>query len=282
MPPPTVSTKRVLFATDFSDPSAAALPYALLLASKPGGKLTVAHVVPTGPMPPGFPSRQWRAVGAQGIREARACMARMEQQLKGVEYETLVRSGDVYGELAAILRNDSIDLMVIGTHGRSGFRKAVLGSVAEQLFRHAQCPVLTIGPHVSTEPRGVEELHAILFPTDFSRETKGALAYALSLAREHRARLYLLHVAKEVSKWDREFLEKQLRELIPAEAGLACEPKALVQTGSPAQVILDVAKELAIDLIVIGPKRRSGLPGTMATAYQVVTQAPCPVLTVRG
>jgi nucleotide-binding universal stress UspA family protein len=55
-----------------------------------------------------------------------------------------------------------------------------------------------------------------------------------------------------------------------------------VQTGSPAQVILDVAKELAIDLIVIGPKRRSGLPGTMATAYQVVTQAPCPVLTVRG
>jgi len=279
---PAVSTKRVLFATDFSDPSAAALPYALSLAGKPGGKLTVVHVVPTGPVPPGFPAREWLAASAQGIREARASMARVEQRLQGVEHEVLVRSGDVSGELAAIVQTDLIDLMVVGTHGRSGFGKAVFGSVAEKLFRHARCPVLTIGPRVSAEPRWANELHAILFPTDFSQETKAALRYALSLAREHRARLYLLHVTKQSSKWDREFLEQQLREVIPEEAGLACEPKPLVETGSPAKVILDVAKELAVDLIVVGPKHHSGMPGTMATAYRVVTQAPCPVLTVRG
>ena len=210
-------------------------------------------------------------------------MTRIEQQLQGVEHEIVVRSGDVCGQLAAILQTDLIDLMVLGTHGRSGFGKAVFGSVAEKLFRHTRrSPVLTIGPHVSTEPRGVDELHAILFSTDFSQETKAALAYALSLAREHRARLYLLHVAEQKSKWDREFLEKQLRAMIPEDAGLACEPKALVETGAPAQAILDVAKELAVDLIVIGPKHHSGMPGTMATAYRVVTQAPCPVLTVRG
>ena len=282
MPLPAVSTKRVLFATDFSDSSAAALPYALSLANRPGGKLTVTHVVPIGPMPPGFPARQWLAVGAQGIRESRASMARVEEQLKGVEHETVVHSGDVYGQLAAILRSDEIDLMVVGTHGRSGFRKAVLGSVAEKLFRHMPCPVLTIGPQVRGEAHGFDELHSILFPTDFSLETKAALAYALSLAQEYRARLYLLHVAKEGTEWDREFLEKQLRELIPAEACLVCQPTARVEMGSPAEEILDVATELAVDLIVLGPKRRSGLPGTMATSYRVATQARCPVLTVRG
>jgi nucleotide-binding universal stress UspA family protein len=233
-------------------------------------------------MPPGFPAREWLAVSSQGIREARASMARVEERLKGVEHETVVRAGHVCRELGAILQDDSIDLMVVGTHGRSGFGKAAFGSVAEKLFRHARCPVLTIGPHVRTEAPEVDQLHAILFPTDFSQETRAALGYALSLAREHGARLYLLHVAKQGSRWDREFLERQLRALIPEEVDLACEPKVLVEAGSPAQVILDVAEELAVDLIVLGPKHYSGMPGTMATAYRVATQAQCPVLTVRG
>ena len=281
-PPTSVSTKRVLFATDFSDHSTAALPYAMSLACTPGGKLVVAHVVAMGPLRAGFPAHAWLAVSAQGVREARALMQHMAERLNGVEHQTLVRSGDVCGGISAMIRDESIDVLVLGTHGRTGIRKAVFGSVAEKLFRHARCPVLTIGPNVSTDPRGVEELHSILYPTDFSEEAQAALGYALSLAREHRARLYLLHVTKAGRDWDKAFLEKQLHDMAPAEADLACEPKALVRTGSAGQVILDVAKELAVDLIVVGPKHRSGMPGTMATAYQVVTQASCPVLTVRG
>jgi nucleotide-binding universal stress UspA family protein len=280
--PPAVSTKRILFATDFSEHSEAALPYALSLAGAPGGKLFVAHVVAMGPLRAGFPAHAWLAVTAQAVREARASMQHLADQLSEVEHQALVRSGDICGEISAFVREESIDVLVLGTHGRTGIRKAVFGSVAEKLFRHARCPVLTIGPHVASGPEGVEEMHSILYPTDFSQEAQPALAYALSLAREHGARLYLLHVAKGGRGWDRLFLEKQLRDLAPAEAGLACEPKALVQTGSPGQTIVDVAKELAVDLIVIGPKRHSGMPGTMATAYQVVAQASCPVLTVRG
>jgi nucleotide-binding universal stress UspA family protein len=282
MSPSSVSTKRVLFATDFSECAAAALPYALSLARQPDGKLVVAHVVPIGATPGGFPVHAWLAARAQGVREARASMERLEAQLDGVEHGTLVHCGDVSREISAIVRSERIDVMVLGTHGRTGIGKAVFGSVAERLFRHAGCPALTIGPNVRAEPGAVEEPHSILCPMDFSEESQAALAYAVSLAQAHQSRLYLLHVTKSGAASDRHILEKQLRELAPPDGDFSCEPRALVETGSAAQVILDRAKELAVDLIVIGPKRHSGMPGTMATAYRVVTQAICPVLTVRG
>jgi nucleotide-binding universal stress UspA family protein len=279
--PAAISTKRVLLATDFSDCAAAALPYALTLARQPGGKLLVTHVVSTGPLPAGFPAHAWLATTAQGVREARASMEQMEPRLREVPHDMLVRSGDVCAEIDAVVRNEAVDVTVLGTHGRAGLGKAVFGSVAERIFRHARFPVLTIGPQVRGNPEGMAELHAILHPTDFSEESKAALGYAISLARARQSRLYLLHVAKAGADLDKHLLEEQLRRLVP-EAGLACGPKALVETGSPARVIVDVAKELAVDLIVIGPKRHSGMPGTMATAYRVVTRATCPVLTVRG
>jgi nucleotide-binding universal stress UspA family protein len=279
---PDVSTKRVLFATDFSDCAAVALPYALNLAAQPGGKLIAAHVVSMGPVPTGFPAREWLATAAQGVREARDSMERIESQLQGLKHEIVVRSGDVCGQIAAIVRSEPVDVIVLGTHGRTGLRKAVFGSVAEKLFRHAARPVLTIGPHVNTQVEGMQEIHSILCPTDFSQEAEAALGYAVSLARERGARLYLLHIPKPGRAWDRAFLEQYLLGLLPAEPGLQCEPKAMVEEGEAAEVIVDEAREIAADLIVMGPKRRSGMPGTMATTYRVVTEAPCPVLTVRG
>lgn len=282
MSPSSVSTKRVLFATDFSDGATAALPYAISLARKPGGKLVMAHVISMGPLGAGFPAHAWLAATAQGVREAHASMQRIEGRLTEVEHHSVVRSGDVCAEIGAVVQSESIDVMVLGTHGRTGIGKAVFGSVAEKLFRHARCPVLTIGPNVGAEPEDVKDPHIILYPTDFSQESQAALAYAASLAQERGARLYLLHAMNGGVGWDKHFLEEKLRMLISPESCFACEPKVLVQAGSPGQVILDVAKELGVDLIVMGPKPHSGMPGTMATTYRVVTQAPCPVLTVRG
>jgi len=252
------------------------------MARQPGGQVIAVHVVSPGPLPADFPAHAWQAIVAQGVREAQASMKNLEPQCKDVAHQMRVCSGDVWAELSAIVRDESIDLIVLGTHGRTGVSKAVFGSVAEKIFRHAPCPVLTVGPNVSGEPESVVDLHTILFPTDFSPESRGALPYAVSLAREHRSRLYLLHVIPADSDSDEVSLENRLRSLAPPETGLACEPKAFVQAGAPAQVILDLSEELAVDLIVLGPKRRSGLPGTMATAYRVVAQAICPVLTVRG
>ena len=280
--PAHVSVKRILYATDFSGPSAAALLYALSMARKYGAKLFVVHVVSLSPLPAAFPTHSWQAIVAQGIREAQASMARLEPQWKNVAHETRVCCGDVWTELSAIVRDENIDVIVLGTHGRTGVSKALLGSVAEKIFRHAQCPVLTVGPNVSGEPESVVDLHTILYPTDFSPESRAALPYAVSLARENQARLYLLHVTPPDADFDEVSLATRLRDLVPPETRLACEPKAFVQAGAPAQKILELAEELALDLIVLGPKRRSGLPGTMATAYQVATRAICPVLTVRG
>jgi nucleotide-binding universal stress UspA family protein len=280
--PSPVSVKRILYATDFSRQAAAALPYALSLARQPGGQLTAVHVVSPGPLPVDFPAHSWQAIVAQGVREAQASMELLKPQCKGVTFETHVRSGDVLAELSAIVRDELIDLIVLGTHGRRGASKAVFGSVAEKIFRHAPCPVLTVGPNVSGEPESVVDLHSILFPTDFSAEAQAALPYALSLAREHRSRLYLLHVVPPGADADEKALAIRLQKMVPPAACLACEAKALVQAGAAAQAILDVSEEMGVDLIVLGPKRRSGLPGTMATTYRTVSEAICPVLTVRG
>jgi nucleotide-binding universal stress UspA family protein len=279
---PLVSAKRVLFATDFSDRSAAALPFALSLARKPGGQLVVAHVVTMGPLGAFFPVHEWLLATAQGVREAQASMHELDLRLCGIPHRTVVRSGDVIAEMDALVESEAIDVLVLGTHGRTGFGKAVFGSVAEQLFRHARCPVLTIGPHVSADAEHVEDIHGILYPTDFSAESQPALTYAAWLAQDHGARLYLLHVTNEEVGLERRHLEEKLYALLGTRHHFSCEPKARVESGSPSQVILNVAEELAVDLLVMGPKRRSGIPRTMATTYQVVTQAACPVLTVRG
>ena len=162
-----------------------------------------------------------------------------------------------------------------------------MGSIAENIFRHAPCPVLTVGPNVSGEPEAIVDTHTILFPTDFSPESMAAVPYAISLAQEHQARLYLLHVGSDSDEDIPEAATKTaLQNLIPPGTEFMCEPKVLVEYGDPAQKILELAEELAMDSIVPGVKPTPRHPGAshlaMATAYKVVAEACCPVLTVRG
>jgi nucleotide-binding universal stress UspA family protein len=161
-----------------------------------------------------------------------------------------------------------------------------MGSVAETIFRHAPCPVLTVGPETSGEPDSIADLHEILFPTDFSAESLAALPYAISLAQQDDARLYLLNVAGKSQRGET-LLESQLRNLVPPGAKLFSEPKVYVETGPPAERVLELAEELGTDLIVLGVKSTpfafeasAHLP--QATAYKIVCHATCPVLTVRG
>ena len=204
-----VPFKRVLYATDFSRHSAAALPYACAIArsarengvpGKTSGKKVLAvHVISLVPMPP---THMWEAIVGQAIREAKDSFDQLEPQWKGVPHETLVRRGDVWEELSKIVHERGVDVIVLGTHGRSGVGKALMGSVAESVFRRATCPVLTVGPNVSAEPDSVVDCHSILYPTDFSPESLGAAPCAIAFAREKHARLYLFHVLPEDSDVD--------------------------------------------------------------------------------
>lgn len=281
-----VSLKNILYATDFSRSSDAALPFALSIARKYRSKIFAVHIVSLSPFANSSPTQAWQALVAQAVREAHETMDRMKERWSHVPHETLLRKGEIWNELSKLIREKEIDLVVCGTHGRTGISKIVMGSVAEEVYRHAPCPVLTIGPNVVGEPESLGDIHTILYSTDFSPESLAAVPYAVSLAQESQARLYLLHVtATPVGVVSERELAGSLRNLVPPDAELACAPKAFVDFGEPARKITDLAEELRVDLIVLGPRRLARLPSAshlpQSTAHYVVSRAICPVLTVR-
>ena len=282
-----VAFKNILFATDFTRYSNAALPYVRSLAEKYGSKIFAVHVVPRSLVEVTVAGEERKVPATRAIREARHAMATLDPEWKGIRHQTQVRRGDIWLEVSKVIREKKIDLIVTGTHGRRGLSKAILGSVAEKIFRQAPCPVLTVGPNTSGEPESIVDLHSILFPTDFSPASLAALPYAISLAQENRARLYLLHVmaSAENGPITASFLDR-LRDLVPPEKNLWCAPKAFVESGNPADVILAQAEEMEVDLIVLGTKTRPTIlpdrPLPMATAYKIASQALCPVLTVHA
>lgn len=282
-----ISLRNILFATDFSPHSNAALPYAVSIARNYGSRILAVHVVSLAPFPSTPPTQAWQAASAQAVREARDRLAALEPQWREIPHESMIRRGEIWAELAAVIDDQEIDLVITGTRGRAGVSKLLIGSVAERIFRHAECPVLTVGPRAAGEPESIVDIHSILFPTDFSQHSLAAAPYALSLAQEHQARLYLLHVVPApVDEAGETRLKSSLREIVPAGAELWCEPKAFVETGEPAQKILEATEELEADLVVLGARRMPAVPAatrlTSATAYRVVRESICPVLTVRG
>jgi nucleotide-binding universal stress UspA family protein len=132
---------------------------------------------------------------------------RRRKELTAVFAETyadiLIAEGDVQSVLASTIGQRKIDLVVIGTRGRSGFKKFFLGSVAEEIFREVSCPVLTVGPNAPLVVPQNGSPQRILYATDFNAESNLAASYALSLAQEFQASLTLIHVVapRERENW---------------------------------------------------------------------------------
>jgi nucleotide-binding universal stress UspA family protein len=290
-----VTLKNILLLTDFSEPSEVAVPFAIAIAREYESKMYAMHVLT--PVPLAYASPESAAAAIEGLEEgAQAGMQRVDAQLAGVPHETaLVRSESVWFAVQQALSEYQIDLVVLGTHGRTGAMKFLLGSVAEEIFRRAKAPVLTIGPEVEKGVHNGGQFHRVLFATDFTPEAQAAAPYAISMAQENQARLLLLHVMRDPDPKRNKRTEQdsvanimhQLYELVPAEAELWCRPEATVRFGNPAERILDAARELEADLIVLGVREAAGHLGAAihlerTTAHRVVAHAPCPVLTVRG
>jgi nucleotide-binding universal stress UspA family protein len=287
-----IQLKNILFATDFSSASGAAIPYAAALVKRYGAKLHILHVRPpiVNPM---TPPATWRAEEEAAKIEAEQQTRDLLAQFAGIQPEIEIKEGDLGSSLATEIEQHNIDVVVVGTRGRSGIRKFLLGSSAEEVFRRASCPVLTIGPHVQLTP-GPEEFTKILFATDFSPEANAAAPYAISLAKEYNADLTFLHVIAEPKVGDlveaSEVVassERLLHNLAPVEDEAGCIPECVVEAGIVAEKILDVAARRGADLIVLGVRQPHGFPGAathlpIATAHKVVSQANCPVLTVRS
>ncbi|HEV2299470.1 MAG TPA: universal stress protein [Candidatus Acidoferrales bacterium] len=290
-----INLKNILFLTDFSEPSEAALPFAISIARAYGAKLHGFHVLLPTPSSYMTPDLTVTAIEAEE-ESAQANLQRLEAQLAGVQHESSVERGiGVWPSVERAIKDSQIDLVVLGTHGRTGARKLLLGSVAEEIFRRSAIPVLTIGPGVRTHAHNDARFRRVLFATDFSPHSLAAWPYAVSLAQENQARLVLLHVVPEKKISGEEMLGaipkgsplSRLNALLPKEAELWCRPEAVVEYGDAATRILEEANNRGADLIVLGVRDASGHIGAAThlgrtTAHKVVAHAPCPVLTVRG
>ena len=212
------------------------------------------------------------------------------RDFEGLRHEFLVEKGYPPAIITDLIAHEHVDLVVLGTHGRKGFSKLFMGSVAEQIFRRATCPVLTIGPGSELKPQQKWKPACILLATDFSKGSFHALPYAITLAEENHAELILLHAAPLVP-WEQQsdmgtYYQKRLEEMIPAGHQPSCKIDFAVRFDLAAPAILTMASDKQADLIVMGvhhtplPAIDSHVPWT--TACEVISDAHCPVLTVRA
>lgn len=287
-----VQFANVLFVTDFSPSSELALPYAIALAEQYNGKVYIAHVVSPEMFefaPPDLMPEIAERIKTHARKRMEALVH--ETSFNGVPHEVLLKEGDIWETLREAAATYSIDVIALGTHGRCGLQKLLMGAVAEETLRLAHRPVLTVGPQ-SREFVPEQRPRTILFATDFSADSVHARNCAVSLAHRFSARLISVHVVSNVAEDPQtmtgveQFFVQRLRELFPEEPGTQLEQELRVEFGSPADGILKVAASSPIDLIVMGVRgARSHSLGSRnfgTTAYRVISEARCPVLTARG
>jgi nucleotide-binding universal stress UspA family protein len=294
---------RILYATDFSPCSLQALPHALALARSFGSAVDCLHVLipqqvrlgesDVGPADPGEVRRRLVAWAEGELDRLIAGSGEPAVRLRKVVRE------DAYAGPAILdyVARERADLVVLGTHGRRGPGRLILGSVAEEVVRRAPCPVLTVRER--EEARPAVRIERILVPVDFSDPARAALGYARDLAARLSARLHLLHVVEQVVlpgfyipgapgvfPQNLEALQGSAEAELRREAEAMGEPRVpfevRVVTATPSYGIVEQAESLASDLIVMATRGLTGVERLLlgSTAERVVRLAPCPVLTV--
>ena len=286
---PVAQLQRILVATDFSDGSRSALNCALGIAERFQSKIFLVHVIPVLPyVSPGSSEEALQQARKFASREMRQLLEASEYS--GMAHLEILSGGRVWPLLQEYVKRQSIDLVVVGTRGHSLGNNQLLGPVAEEIFRLAECPILTVGAQSQRSAPAADGLQRILYATNFKPHSERAGFIAHSLEREHGAKLTVLHVVEEQLQSRegsqgivRDFMLRRLRKGLPAGCVGKCEPEFQVRFGDPGEQILSVAREQQSNLIILG--LRSGMPAEgqlpSAIAYKIVCQAPCPVLTTR-
>lgn len=289
--------RRILLPCDFSEFSRRALDHALTLAGWYKAELTAIHV-----LPPPLPSADFLpqplyepALREQVLTELRRFLKPAESA--GIPVRSTILEGDPVAQIVEQARHLPADLVIMGTHGRSGPRRWVLGSVTEKVLRTSPCPVLTVGGSAEG-PVLPAALKRVLCPIDFSESSMNALQHALSIVRHAEGHLTALHViegypepldlftfnAGELVRQLEQAAREQLRRVVPEEARRPGKLEEIVTPGKPWLEILRVAREQATELIVIGVHGRNPAHVMLfgSTTHHVVRESTCPVLTVRS
>jgi nucleotide-binding universal stress UspA family protein len=299
-----IEIRRILCPTDLSDVAPRAFDHALALARFHQAEVELAYVseplLPGPVAPASYPPWAVLDPAVRGrLRSALESLAAPAREV-GVPVSFGVYEGRVVAEILDRARAWPADMLVMGTHGRGGFERWVLGSVTEKVLRKAPCPVMTVPPPAAgLHPSGAVLFRSIVCPVDFSDASLAALRHALKLAEESGAEITLLHVLEwlvedepgaRIAGFDvpefRRYLEKDARErlrgVVPEEARDWCRPREEVVGGRPWREILRVAEERQADLVVMGVRGRNPVDIALfgSTTQHVVRGARCPVLVV--
>jgi nucleotide-binding universal stress UspA family protein len=308
-----IEIRRILCPVDFSDDARRALRHALALARSHKSAVTALYVQPVVPAvaigleAPALGGAVLTPADRERITAALTDVVR-EAGASEVSVDVVVSDDvSVPREILRLAEATPADLLVMGSHGRTGFDRLMLGSVTEKVLRKAPCPVLVLPHHAADAPPHANAVFTrIVCPIDFSDASKEALRYALALAQEADAHLTVLHVLQyeldampgdvtdsleaygHVSMAEfRAACEAQARArvatVLPEAARACCSSDTLLVSGTPHREILRVAAERQSDLIVMGIEGRGAIDRALfgSTAQQVLRHAHCPVLTLR-
>jgi nucleotide-binding universal stress UspA family protein len=287
--------RHILCPTDFSEPSRHAVTQAVVIAGWYKARITALHV-----LSPIMPSVE---TSLERLRQETASFFEVAMAA-GITVDVLVEVGRSVSHILDRAANSNVDLIVMGTHGTSGFEHLVLGSVTEKVLRKATCPVLTVPPRAQATSQ--LPFRRMLCAVDFSESSLTALRDAFSLRHESNAALTILHVLEwpweepppfmleklpieqgfalaEYRRYCEERAMAQLESLVPVSERAGHPPATRLRSGKPYVQVLRVAAEEQSDLIIIGVHGRHlpGLPWLGSTTSQIVRRATCPVLTLR-
>jgi nucleotide-binding universal stress UspA family protein len=280
---------RILCAADFSRPAQAAFEYALALSRARNAELTAVHAVPVSER------FNWRA----RERIAKTEELRAVADAAGVRLRVTEQHGDPAGVILLHANAGRFDLIVLGTHARTGVERLRAGSIAEQVTQRASSPVLIV-PMSEERREDLTSFRNILCPVDFAKASNAALGHALQLVKSG-GRLTLLHVSRasdavsaaryayhlSVPEYARRLQQdawQRLQDAVPVEARTRADVRARVVSGTPATEIVRIASEIEAELIVIGVTSRGAIGRTLigSTAARVIRTAGRPVLAVPG
>jgi nucleotide-binding universal stress UspA family protein len=289
--------KNILCPIDRSPSSLQAFDRAIAIARRRRARLYLLEVVESlaapggrvGPKQPGVLNEE-RAALERDLRQVL-----VSRRVSDVKVEIIMREGNVVQEILAQAADCRPDLIVIGSHGRGGVQRLVLGSVAEKVLRQATCPVLTVRRGVSRPRRERLPFKTILCPTDLSAAGNNAVAYAKRLARVEAARLIVMSAIEwpsgvamtsgpAVDLQDRLEADtrRALARLLPRQAAGRPAAEAIVVHGQASAAIVKIARDRSADLIVIGVSGRGALDVDVlgSTTHHVIRHGEWPVLTV--
>jgi nucleotide-binding universal stress UspA family protein len=282
---PKVSFRRILLATDFSESSRQAVREAAALAREHHSQLTLVHVAdrqlwqfaPPSTME-AIREQVWDA-GTKSMEEWKRS-AEMPRNIK-----TVVCEGDIPEEINKLARKMKADLVIIGTHGRQGLQQLMVGSIAQEVLRTVECPVMTIGPAITHAAENRKSV--IVVATDFSPAAKKATAYAVALAKAMKSRLVVFRAFDDEDPTRETVLLRRLKATFEKHFPVrSMEVEYRISFSELTRSLLEASLHFGARYIVMGAKKGGAFLRTTthwpkAMTYRVICGASAPVITVR-